>query len=313
MYVLAVYGIPLVIWALLALLYRHIGKRRHIGPVWSLIFAFISPIFAPFIILASKRNYQPIYQKKAWLKVIAILIGAYGLLILIGGFNTNIYSQGGSFNRYQGEPNPVNKTNETQIYMDTGGNLGRVLFLGPSSLMLEYHTSLLLDYRYARFNKIWIGLLLISLAVYLMTPRTISTEIAENDESVKITDKINKALLKAQTILFNYYSRFKLEFKHLIYAVISISIGFIAGWYYKQPDPELIADLLRSSAEWRKDLLLQKYAAEGFFFNPHFHFNWLVFLVISIVSFVFISFLYNRTFRKKLYQRIGMLKEEVRG
>lgn len=309
MYNIIVNALPLAIWLLLTMVILAIAKRRHIGRLWALYFAFLSPVFGFLIVIFSKSNRKPIVAKKKWWQVAASIIIAYGLLLLFGGLQTTISSQSWSYNRYRGEAYQVDKTNVTQIFSDTGGNIGRVIVVGPLALTVDIHTYSIRDYRYARFHRLWLGLFLISFGVFILTnrkePTTEEISISVNRKSF-FQNLYSKTRQSVSGISVNpgHYLR------TLIYIGISVFAGFISGWYYKILRPEMIDTLLKSRAAWRKELYTQKFANEGFFFNPYYHFNWLAFIITSFIVFFFILFLYEKPFRMKLIHKIKVIKEE---
>jgi hypothetical protein len=323
--------IPILLVLALAFLLAHWGAKRHIGYGWALYFGLLSPVIGSLIILMSKRNTKPIKKRSKLWKPVAIIIGVYGLFIFLGGVNTNINSEISYGNSYSEETEKVDYSNNT-IANDLGGNIGRVLGGGILSLTVNIHVYKLMDYRWWRYSKIYSGLILISIAIYILRERRVISIMPEKSlDNSTLSNKQNifsketqinpverksyimensssesflkESLLKIREFIMSKKLRY---YRYIIYSVIA---GFISGWYFKKPNEQTLIDLINQRSIWKKDLLLELFRSSGFFFNKYFHFNWVAFLITALIVFLIFMFLNEKGFRQYIFNKLNFRDE----
>jgi hypothetical protein len=104
----------------------------------------------------------------------------------------------------------------------------------------------------------------------------------KNDETTNQNTKVKRNLRIRLTGRIRIY----------LYVVLSFIIGFLLGWYYKLPNEILLIKLSEADSLWRKNIIVE-YAKQisPFISNEYFSFNWFVFIVGSIISFLCLFFL----------------------
>jgi len=67
--------------------------------------------------------------------------------------------------------------------------------------------------------------------------------------------------------------------------VISLIVFGLVGWFFKVPNSEVAAELAQKSSMWKKELALQQYKNQVYFFGDYFLFNTEYAVVASIITF----------------------------
>jgi len=175
MYILIVKFFPLLIGIIIAYAIVCIGKRKHIGFLWSLYFGLLHPILALIIVLFSKKKDTPLKKANIFWKTLAIILGLYGFLGIIGGLTTKEdtpISRDILYERQKEIP-PVNTGNKSfdLIVNDLSKTLGSTLGGGILSLTQSAEVLSGNDYRRKKYNRLYYGLLFISIACYILRQR----------------------------------------------------------------------------------------------------------------------------------------------
>lgn len=94
-----------------------------------------------------------------------------------------------------------------------------------------------------------------------------------------------------KNIFLNRFRRF-----HPI--LIAIAVGLLIGWIFKVPNIQTAERLRRYSSMWKKDLALQQFKNEVYFFGDYFLFNIEYAIVAGLIT-VGIMYFYQNNIRRK--------------
>ena len=143
--------------------------------------------------------------------------------------------------------------------------------------------------------------------------------LSKDDSSIKkqIEPNVTKLDLKKRTsnltknILLNIKVFVKgMKTKNYWSLGESIFVGFLLGWYYKVPNANLLFDLSESDSLWSKNLLLESIKQQSSFFSTElFTFNWIVFILSTLISFLLLLFFTDDVFRQYLYDKFTFKNE----
>ena len=95
------------------------------------------------------------------------------------------------------------------------------------------------------------------------------------------------------------------------YLVLSTFAGFMLGWYFKLPNNILLIQLGKCDSLFRKNLVLDFYKNKSTFFSTvFFSFNWVVFLLSTLICFLLLLFFNDAKFRQYLFDKITFREEK---
>jgi len=175
MYILIVKLLPLLIGIIIAYAIACVGKRKHIGFGWSLYFGLLHPILALIMVLFSKKIDAPIKKVNVFLKTLAVIVGLYGALMFYGGLNTkkDTHINKDPLYEMQQKIDPVNTGNKNSdlILNDLSKTFGGVMGGGILCLVVDVDVISGNDYRLKMYNRLWVGLILVSIAFYILRRR----------------------------------------------------------------------------------------------------------------------------------------------
>lgn len=336
MYILVVRILPIIIGIMIAYAIARAGMKKQIGFWWSLYFGLIFPLLGLMMVIFSRKKNATLIEKNVVWKPLSILMLLFGFVFIYGGFTTKI-TEIKTVKVYSGTP--INTTNETAnlILNDSSENVGRVLGIGVLSQTLKLDAYLVEDYRSIRFYRYFIGILLISLASFILTRKFSSAPIQtkiilsnrnytfdENAQfqsvlefkSNKSEEKIEQAIkgapvIEEKSMLQTYIYSKERKVQNIRHLGISTFAGFILGWYYKVPNSENLIGLSECDSLWRKNLIIDLQKKNSSFFSTDlFSFNWLVFFFTTLICFMLLLFFTDEKFRQYLYDKLTFRKEK---
>jgi hypothetical protein len=251
-YLMDIFIIPLFYVFIAAIIPFYIGRKRQIGFGWSWFFCITtSPIFGLIITLLSKKITENPPSKSK----IKIIIGWIIIIFVLLKYLPDISAL------------------RDNIYLLIA-TIG-YFFLGVYLIGLG---------KGKVYNKLY-------LSKDIQAGTSLSSNVVDI-ESSEINFKNDETTNQNTKVKRNLRIRLTGRIRIYLYVVLSFIIGFLLGWYYKLPNEILLIKLSEADSLWRKNIIVE-YAKQisPFISNEYFSFNWFVFIVGSIISFLCLFFL----------------------
>jgi len=302
--------IAVLIGIAIAYLITRLAKKRKLNIFWAFYFSLLMPLLGLILTLLRFKTETLNRKPSTPLKVTAIILMIYGLILLFEAastqpdsktlpktpFQQNYESLGGI---KTGDPGKDLFWNETSAYV------GRVIGGGICSISLDNDTFLTRDYRVKRYFRFYVGVILLSIGSFLIRKRRL---LRDESSQIDLTENITT---DSSTLLSNLLIRINKYQQYIKYSVISIAIGVFFGGYLRTPNKRLLDFVSDVDSEWQKELTIERARKSShFFFCDSFSFNWAAFFISALISIFLILFLFDKPFRQFIYNRFSFSEEK---